>query len=392
MLEVLREGVDELVGMDPAELSDPALADQLLAARREMDRLDAAFARLAHAAHRRGIGAMDGDGSTAAWLRHRAQMREGDARAAVEAGEVCDLLADAGAAWRAGEITSGSMRTIVGARVKGHDEELVECEPILLQLARSGDLRSLRRAAGHFRNLARADGSPPGTHDGLHLSRAYGGHMVLSGELTDLAAETVATAIHAYTDPPGKDDDRTNAQRRAAALVRVCQVALEHFDARNVPAETGARVARRGVPHASLVIDWASLTEGRLGRCDGEFTGPIPPADVRRLLCDCSISRIVTGPDGLPLDVGRARRTFTPAMRRALVARDLGCKFPGCDRPPGWCEAHHVVHFLDGGPTAVENGVLYCDRHHQVVHQPGWTEKFDGHALHVSRPDGTEVT
>ena len=73
-------------------------------------------------------------------------MREGDARAAVEAGELSELLDDTGAAWRAGEISSGAARTIFGARVEGHDETLKTSEPILLDLARRGDLRSLRRA------------------------------------------------------------------------------------------------------------------------------------------------------------------------------------------------------------------------------------------------------
>ena len=81
-----------------------------------------------------------------------------------------------------------------------------------------------------------------------------------------------------------------------------------------------------------------------------------------------------------------------PPLRRALVVRDDGCRYPGCNRPPGWCDAHHVTHWVDGGPTAVDNLVLLCDRHHHVVHEPGWQLEFDGHDLRVLRPDGTEVT
>lgn len=380
-IDLLRAAVDELAGLEPGELSDVVLADDLLALRREMDRQEAVFARLARAGHTRGLGSVDGAASTAAWLRHRAGMREGDAKAAIECGEVCDLLAETGEAWRAGEISSGAARTIVGARVESHDDELVACEDVLLDLARQGDVRGLRRAAGHFRNLARADGSPPGEHDGLHLSRTFEGRSVLSAELSDAAAEIVTTALHAYSDPPSENDGRTTSQRYAAALVRICEVALEH-----------ARDAKRARVHASLVIDWTTLTEGELGRSDGAFTGPIHPQDVRRLLCDCSLSRVIIGPDGLPLDIGRARRTIPPGMRRALVVRDGGCRFPGCDRPPGWCDGHHVIHWADGGPTDRVNIVLYCDHHHHVVHQRGWREKFDGHELHVFRPDGTEVT
>jgi hypothetical protein len=68
------------------------------------------------------------------------------------------------------------------------------------------------------------------------------------------------------------------------------------------------------------------------------------------------------------LDSGRASRTFTAAQRRAIVARDKHCRWPGCDRPPGWCDAHHSIHWADGGVTSVEKGVLLCGRHHDRVH------------------------
>ncbi len=122
--ELLRAAVDRLAMVDPATLSDHALADQLLGLRREMDRQDAVFARLARAAHVRGLGSIDGAASTAAWLRHRARMREGDARAAIECGDVADLLTDTGEAWRSGAIASGAARTIAAARVEGHDDKL----------------------------------------------------------------------------------------------------------------------------------------------------------------------------------------------------------------------------------------------------------------------------
>ncbi len=73
------------------------------------------------------------------------------------------------------------------------------------------------------------------------------------------------------------------------------------------------------------------------------------------------------------LDVGRAQRPFTPAQRRALTHRDGGCAWPGCDRPPGWTQAHHILSWLDGGPTDLDNGVLLCLFHHQRAHQSEWT-------------------
>ena len=175
----------------------------------------------------------------------------------------------------------------------------------------------------------------------MYVSPTFDGRTVINGELTDLAAETVVTAIHAYSDRPDPENFRTVAQRQAPALVRVCEVALGHLD------DPEVRQARTGV---SIVIDWKTLVDGALGRCDGELTGPLHRRDVERLLCDSPISRVVTGPGSLLLDLGRARRAVPGSLRRALVVRDQGCRWPGCNRPAAWCDAHHVVHWKDGGP------------------------------------------
>ncbi len=73
-----------------------------------------------------------------------------------------------------------------------------------------------------------------------------------------------------------------------------------------------------------------------------------------------------------PLEVGRTSRVVTAAQRAALVVRDGGCAFPGCDRPPAWCEAHHLRHWLHGGPTDLANLALVCRAHHRAVHEGGW--------------------
>ena len=338
VMDRLGSVVDELVELDPCGLSDVALAGGLLAVRAEMDRLEAVFAGLAHAGHVRGVGSVDGAASTAAWLRHRAGMREGDAKAAIECGAVCELLPAVGQAWRDGEISSGAARTIAAARVKGFDRELQGSEPVFLKAARARDMKALRVEVAHFRNLARGDGKKPRKLDGLHLSRTFANRSALRGDFGDLDAETIRTALYAYTDPPTLDDPRPTSERMAAALVRICEVALAHLGDE-----------QRTTAHVNVVVDWQTLMDGRLGRSDGGFTGPMHVDDVRKLLCDCSVSRVVTGPRGEVLDVGRSRRTVPPPMRRALVVRDDGCRFPGCDRPPGWCDAHHVVHWSAGG-------------------------------------------
>ena len=149
----LRDAVDQAVAVDPGSLSDVETADALIELSAQIDRLEAHRAALAWSGHRRGIGAVDGSPSTPAWLRRHTGMREGDARGAIAAGEVCELLPKVGAAWRDGEITGGAAKTIAAARVEGHDLKLRALEDVLVMLARADDQRELRRACAHFRTV-----------------------------------------------------------------------------------------------------------------------------------------------------------------------------------------------------------------------------------------------
>ncbi len=101
-------------------------------------------------------------------------------------------------------------------------------------------------------------------------------------------------------------------------------------------------------------------------------------ATVRRLACDATVIPAMLGAASEPLDVGRATATTPTGIRRALIARDRGCAFPGCDRPPGWCDAHHCRHWADGGTTALSNLVLLCPQHHQAIHHHGWQVSIAG--------------
>ena len=127
---------------------------------------------------------------------------------------------------------------------------------------------------------------------------------------------------------------------------------------------------------------------GRAGELD--HVGPLRPEAVRQLACDASITRVVMAGRSQPLDVGRRTPVVSPTMRRAVIVRDRHCRFPACDRPQTWCDAHHVVHWADGGPTAVANLVLLCRRHHRMVHERGGFRLglADGRPV-FRRPDGS---
>jgi len=148
--------------------------------------------------------------------------------------------------------------------------------------------------------------------------------------------------------------------------------------------------------NVTVTVDWATFTRSSgsgLGVMDGQYTGPIGRRDIDRLLCDSTISRVIMGPDSKPLDVGRSQRAFTDPQRNAIIARDQGCGWAGCEIPGGWCEVHHHTHWEHGGPTCIENGCLLCPYHHRFLHRhPNWTTTFINQILRIYRPDGRELT
>jgi hypothetical protein len=147
-----------------------------------------------------------------------------------------------------------------------------------------------------------------------------------------------------------------------------------------VPVEALAGIGTSGAPQGAADRGVASPSM--------DHVGPIDAATVRRLACDASVTRVVLGPRSEPLDVGRRTAVVPPAIRRAVVVRDRRCRFPGCDRPPPWCDAHHVTHWGDGGATSVDNLVLLCRRHHRLTHERFALEMTDGRPV-FRRPDGS---
>ena len=90
------------------------------------------------------------------------------------------------------------------------------------------------------------------------------------------------------------------------------------------------------------------------------------------MACDCSVTRVLLSQESLVVDVGRSRRIVQGALRRALALRDQHCRWPGCEREASRCDGHHVVHWIHGGETNLDNLLLLCKRHHRMVHEGGW--------------------
>jgi hypothetical protein len=143
-------------------------------------------------------------------------------------------------------------------------------------------------------------------------------------------------------------------------------------------------------PHVTITVDLEAL-EGRSGfRCELGDAGAITAETARRWACDASIARVITIGRSEPIEVGRRTPVVPASLRRAVVVRDGGCRFPGCDRPDGWCDAHHVRHWADGGPTSLSNLVLLCRPHHRLIHQRFGMEMVQGRPVFL-RPDGSPL-
>jgi hypothetical protein len=108
------------------------------------------------------------------------------------------------------------------------------------------------------------------------------------------------------------------------------------------------------------------------------------------LCCDAELNRIVTRGRSTILDYGTTTRLASDAQYYSMAARDGGCRWPGCDRPPGWTEAHHFKEVIrDHGPTDLNEMGLFCDTHHHYLHMPDWQLLGDAADLWIQKPDGT---
>ena len=129
----------------------------------------------------------------------------------------------------------------------------------------------------------------------------------------------------------------------------------------------------------------------RTALADNDGRSSLPIESVKRLCCDGDAVVIVENEDGEPLSVGRKTRTVPTAIKRALRARDKGCVFPGCHHTR-FVDAHHVQHWSAGGETSLDNLLLLCSRHHQLVHEGGFRIERDyQNQWFFKRPDGRAV-
>lgn len=382
-LAALASAVGDASALDVAATPPRLLADEVVALFAVINRLHAmALARLARV-DANGVAAQEAGSSTASWLRHHTGLPSGQSSDLVRtARELRSCLPDTGVALERGEITVQHARTIartarlVQDRVPPEDEgaAVAEVETVMLNVGRSVDAGSLSGFATRVRQMVDPEGALVDANRAherrwLSTSTTLEGMVSIDGLFDAESGAVLLTALASATAPQGPDDHRSAGQRRADALVDVCGYALD----------TGQPGSSGGVrPHLLVTTPLSAVTgrgDGRSGPSEAAelaWAGPLTDEATRRLACDAAITRVVLDPSSQPLDVGRTTRTVPPHLRQALIVRDRGCVAEGCDRPATWTEAHHVVHWAEGGRTSLDNLVLLCRTHHRKVHDGGW--------------------
>jgi hypothetical protein len=344
-------------------------------------------------------------------------------------------LAATAAALTSGAISPAHARVLADGTHDLPDHLTAEAEPVLLEAAGRLDPPRLRRAVAHLRLVADPDGADQAAEHRhqrreLWLAPTWEGMVAVDGLLEPEAGQSLLAALEPLARPADATDTRSGGQRTADALAELARRALEGGQ---LPQTGGVRPQLLVTVDLDTLLGRPGAVGGEAGwagpldpeacrrlACDGALTrfvatrhhnhrhpdhgpapdhspgadaGAVPRARDPGEPGEDVATRDLMGEEGLgaqlrtamallppvlggapsqPLDVGRASRVVQPAQRSALAVRDGGCVFPGCHRPLAWCEAHHLLHWLDGGPTDLANLAMLCRAHHRAVHEGGW--------------------
>ena len=370
-LERILSGLRDLPGW-VAELPAGQLGQVIIASRQIVDRTEAVGAEATRRFEKAGGYRADGFLGMVPWLRVNGKLSGGAAAERVETARQLVNLPRTEEALARGEIGYQHAVTMARTAEQVGAAQVRKAEATLLKAAESMDPGQFVSVARNFEHQVDAQGALAEANRAhqrryLQIGELSHGLVRLEGQLVPEDAAKIRTAMEPFMKP-GKTDERTAGQRAHDALVEVCQRSLAAGRTDGEGRASGAG------PRPSLIIKTSLDT---LAGIDGapagelEWGGTIPAETVRRYACDSAITRI-TGLGELELEMTHASRTIPPSTRRALVTRDRHCVFPGCDRPPPWCDGHHLIFWGDGGPTRLDNLGLVCGAHHRKVHEEGW--------------------
>jgi len=323
--------------------------------------------------------------SCAHWLNWKCGIAMGAAREKVRVARALENLPRISAAMACGKLSYSKVREMT--RVAS-----AQTEAYLLMIAEHGTAQHVEKLVRAYRRCQDAEelSREARQQQSRCVSFRYDddGSIILNcrlpAEAGALVLKALDLAVRELPDvPAGTSSEPVRfSARRADALALLAESFLAH----------GAQESPGTDRHQIVVhVSAETLRDRSAGCCEFEHGPSMAAETARRLSCDASVVALTESDDGDPLNVGRRTRTISASLRRALNARDRGCRFPGCANSR-YLDAHHVEHWANGGETKPSNLVSLCRFHHHAVHEGGIRiEILDGGALRFVKPDGTAI-
>lgn len=363
----------DLRALTPDELALGAVRLQL-----HIDRMKALHALMVVEADRARVWQNSGARGIADWLADATKTSRGDAISRVKLGDTLERSSDLARAVEAGEISVASaeaLHDVVAAPPDGAD--LAD----LVDLVKGAGPRDAKAAAERWKEIHSSE-TEADRDERCHRLRSVRSSQPVDGLITTtvvlpiLQSRQVLNAISHVAGKPGELDDRTNEQRLADGLIQLAAAYAK-----------GAVVGGRERPSLQILFT-ADAYSGLTNDPGLTAQGDRIPADVVRHLAEDALVRRVVMAGSKVLDLGLDVRFATDDQYCALLARDGGCRWPGCHVPGAWCEIDHLIPARQGGPTDLSNLVMWCDHHHHVKHRSGVVVLGNAHDLRLQMPDG----
>jgi hypothetical protein len=329
-----------------------------------------------------------GYSSPTAFLVDQTKLSPGHAGRVIGYGNAEDKAPHAYAAWVDGRLSTDQAVHLFRAG-EAVPDVYPDAEAALVDIVEGLDPVDTGKAVAYWRQAAEGPGEvatkTQQTRRGLHVSQTSGGMRRIDGWLTPTAGAALEAALDANTYTPTRprpsQPPTTPPRRRVSNSARASGVSQGNSNLSEGQTTTGPPPPGGEKPHIVLHTDLQAL-QGLAGSLHETENGEIVDIDTLQMIsCDCSITRIVFGPNSEVLDVGRKTRIWRPAQRKAITARDRHCQGPGCQAKPRHYDIHHQDHWADGGTTTIDKGNLYYrPRHtqqhlknHQPQHRPPQT-------------------
>lgn len=366
-------------------VSTPDLIDQITELAGHLNAANARWLALIGELDRRQAWAEWGVKSCAHWLNWKCGLALGAAREKLRVAHALEKLPRIGAAMAAGQLSYSKVRAMSRVADESNEDYFLNValhgtachvEKLVRSYRRANDSQELAREAIQQRDQS------------LWLYTDTDGSLLIRGRVPAEIGALFRKALEAAEDslpqknvPAGTSLDSVQSQRsrRVEALALIAESFLA-----SGPQELVGGDRQQIVLH----VDAQTIKHDHAGRCELEEGPAIAAETARRLACDSSLVAIIENEKGEPLSIGRKTRTIPRAIRRALNARDRGCRFPGCTFTR-YVDGHHVKHWAHGGETKLSNLVTLCRFHHRLVHEGQVVVRIlDDGAFRFVRPDG----